>query len=171
MVQKNWATYYGEATRWLKLNGNDASAPDASVFTLGNNALINGTSTTYVAYCFHSVEGYSKVGSYTSNASTDGAFVYTGFKPALILAKSSSVSGTNWMLIDNARDTINPANKWLKANSSDAEFSPTNKGTGWDFTSNGFKIRNHNDDFNSPSGNTWIYIAFAETPFKYSNAR
>jgi hypothetical protein len=182
----NWRTYHSGLTDptedYLKLNSNDAqidgsfttwnsTAPTSSVFSIHTDNSVNANTKTYIAYAFHSVDGYSKVGSYSTNASTDGAFVYTGFKPALILAKSSSVSGTNWMLIDNARDTINPANKWLKANSSDAEFSPTNKGTGWDFTSNGFKIRNHNDDFNSPSGNTWIYIAFAETPFKYSNAR
>ncbi len=177
----DWDTYVSSigATKFISLNLNNAASTSVTRF---NNTeptatlihLKNSYHTNYdnmIAYAFHSVDGYSKVGSYTSNASTDGAFVYTGFKPALILAKSSSLANTNWMLIDNARDTINPANKWLKANSSDAEFSPTNKGTGWDFTSNGFKIRNHNDDFNSPSGNTWIYIAFAETPFKYSNAK
>jgi hypothetical protein len=142
------------------------TTPDASVFTLGNNALINGTSTTYVAYCFHSVDGYSKVGSYTGNGNADGTFVYTGFRPAFVIRKQTSNTGL-WIIQDNARDSYNAATKVLSAESSTAEESPYHL---VDMCSNGFKVRSTQDDTNG-NGETFIYIAFAETPFKYSNAR
>ena len=124
----------------------------------------NRNGQTYVAYCFAPVAGYSAFGSYTGNASTDGPFVYTGFRPKFIFGKDSG--GTNnWWIFDSVRDTYNVAGKILRPNLSDAELdSPPRV----DLLSNGFKIRTTglpND------ATTYIYAAFAEFPFKFSNAR
>ena len=116
-----------------------------------------------VAYCFAPKKGFSKFGKFTATSGTDGPFVNTGFKPAFVLVKGQT--GTNWLPIDNARDPINPRNKWLRLNTADGEFSPTNKGTGWDFLSNGFKVRNWNQDFNDTGSDPYYYWAFAENPF------
>jgi hypothetical protein len=137
------------------------TSPTSSVFTVGT---IPTTYTTYVAYCFAEVEGYSKFGSYTGNGSADGPFVFTGFRPRFILGKDSG--GTNnWFIFDSVRDTYNVAGKILRPNISDAELdSPPRV----DLLSNGFKIRSSalpND------ATTYIYMAFAESPFKYSLAR
>jgi hypothetical protein len=109
-------------------------------------------------------KGFSKMGQYTATDQTNGPFVYTGFKPAMVIVKSKT-SGTSWRVVDNARDTLNPRNSWLALNAVDAEISPTNKGTGWDFLSNGFKVRNWNQDFNDTGSDPYMYIAFAEHPF------
>jgi len=138
--------------------------PSATVFTIGDLDLVNTNTEDYIAYCFHSVDGYSKVGSYTGNASANGTFVYTGFRPAFVMIKHTTTGSTNWVMWDNKRD-VNEIDKWLAADSGGVE------GTGAqvDFLSNGFKLRdsealvNHNAVF--------IYLAFAETPFKYSNAK
>tara|TARA_R100001015_G_C4477921_1_gene59379 strand:- start:104 stop:589 length:486 start_codon:yes stop_codon:yes gene_type:complete len=124
---------------------------------------VNKSSTTYIAYCFHSVEGYSKFGSYTGNGSSDGVFVYTGFRPAWIMTKRTD-STSSWLIVDNNRNTFNVVNSYLIPNGSNAEATATIS----DFTSNGFKLRGgtHNE-----SGGSFIYFAFAEQPFKYSNAR
>jgi hypothetical protein len=119
-------------------------------------------------YCFHSVEGYSKIGSYTGNGSTDGTFVYTGFRPAFILFKNATTTATNWQMNDSTRDSFNVVNKRLAPSTSDAESSSTYQFG--DFLSNGFKIRETDDTWNK-SGATYIYMAFAEVPFKYSTGR
>ena len=125
----------------------------------------NGNGNEHIAYCFHSVDGYSKVGSYTGNGSTDGTFVYTGFRPAFIMVKSSSATG-HWEIHDTTRDVSNVSVKRLFPNYSSAEDSDG----AWDILSNGFKFRTIHSSINA-SGASQIYIAFAETPFKYSNAR
>jgi hypothetical protein len=130
------------------------------------DAQINGSTQTYVAYCFAEVEGFSKFGSYTGNGSADGPFVYTGFRPAWVLIKQSSAAGENWRLIDSTRSPFNQANKHLAPSSSAAESTET----GWDIVSNGFKLRNA-DAHQNGNGATYIYAAFAENPFKYSLAR
>ena len=138
------------------------TAPASSVFTpnIGaNNA---------IAYCFHSVEGFSKFGSYTGNGSTDGPFVYTGFRPAFIITKRTDTSGYWWEMVDTAREPVNPSDQPLYANVTDAEY--TSSVYDKDLLSNGFKIRGTNGGHNA-SGGTYIYMAFAENPFKYSNAR
>jgi hypothetical protein len=144
------------------------TAPTADVFSVGTNTDINGNTgtDTYVAYCFHSVDGYSKVGSYTGNGSTDGTFVYTGFRPAYILWKTVSDSG--WKVVDNKRDGFNGdnSNDQLIPNTSQAE---TDAGR-IDLVSNGFKVKTSSGGQNE-NGTSYIYIAFAETPFKFSNAR
>jgi hypothetical protein len=125
-----------------------------------------GTSSDLVFYCWAEVAGYSKFGSYTGNGSTDGPFVYTGFRPRYILWKNASaVHG--WYCYDTARQTYNAMVTYLSPTFSDAE--ATNGGA-MDILSNGFKVRNTGGDMNA-SGNTIIYMAFAESPFKYSLAR
>ena len=169
---KNWAVYYGEATRWLKLNGNDASAPDAiwnntaptsSVFSLNSSVTANNSGDNLIAYCFHSVDGYSKVGSFEGNSNADGTFVYTGFRPAFVLMKCAD-SSTHWYMYDSARNPSNVVGEYISADDSGGGSDDVNL----DFVSNGFKMRTNFGGLNS---NTMIYICFSETPFKYSNAR
>ena len=121
---------------------------------------VNGSSDNMIAYCFAEKQGYSKFGSYTGNASSsDGPFIYTGFKPAFFLIKSIGAARF-WHILDNKRNTINPVNLYLNPNNSDAD------GTFvfGDFLSNGFKITNNGNTFNT-NGETYIYMAFAEHPF------
>ena len=112
------------------------------------------------------VEGYSKFGSYTGNGNADGTFVYTGFRPAWVLIKKFNASGTDWMLVDSTRDTINPVDNTLFPSGNTQELDGDDK----DFVSNGFKHRSTGSSENA-SGDTYIYMAFAEAPFKYANAR
>jgi hypothetical protein len=145
------------------------TAPTASVFSPGGTTFGNKTGDDIIAYCFHSVDGYSKCGSYTGNGSTDGTFVYTGFRPAMIIAKRST-SVEDWQIIDTTRASYNVADIRLNPNNSNAEVSNTNGGDRLDILSNGFKGRDPAGQWNT-SGSTYIYIAFAEQPFKHSNAR
>jgi hypothetical protein len=148
-------------------NGSVSVAPTSSVFTIGDWSTINGSGNTFVSYCFAPVEGFSAFGSYTGNGSTDGPFVYTGFKPAFVMTKAIS-SGTtgNWRTTDDARNPYNVANYSLFPNLVNAD--STNNII--DMLSNGFKMRETNTDRNG-SGTVYIYMAFAENPFKYSLAR
>ena len=131
---------------------------------LGNWENINESAGTFVAYCFHSVEGYSKVGSYEGNNNTDGVFIYTGFKPAYFMCKNVD-SIANWDISTGKIPGYNQIDDRLRANLSNAEES-----TGYiDFVSNGVKMRNINGSQNAAE--TFIYLAFAESPFKTSNAR
>ena len=175
----NWAVYHTgltNASYYLWLNFTSAQAvgtniwnstdPTSSVFSVGTSSNTNASSGTYIAYCFHSVEGYSKVSSYVGNGAADGTFVYTGFRPAWVLIKQSSSSGNNWAIIDATRDVDNLADKGLRASTTDAETT----GFSLDFLSNGFKLRLTGTAMNG-SGSTYVYLAFAEMPFKYANAR
>jgi hypothetical protein len=139
--------------------------PTSSVFYVGQNSNTNPSGGTMVAYVFAPVAGYSAFGSYTGNGSTDGPFVYTGFAPKYVLVKSSSEAGQGWIIADRARSTYNVSNQRLRAETSDAEGTDN----GIDFLSNGFKVRTTN--WNNTNGQTQIYAAFAESPFKYSLAR
>ena len=157
------------ATHNLHLDSTDASSayqyffnntePTSSVFTVGDDGESNKTGSNYIAYCFHSVQGYSKFGSYTGNGSTDGTFVYTGFKPAWLMIKRTDAANS-WIIMDNKRNTFNPMGEELKAEVSDAG----NVATRWDNLSNGFKLRNAGAAVNA-SGGSYIYMAFAENPF------
>jgi len=143
--------------------------PTSTVFSIGSASEGNTNTADYIAYCFHSVDGYSKVGSFTG-AGTPGAFVYTGFKPAYVLVKSYSNAGNEWFVFDNK---INPYNvtsvmQYLQAHSNAAQVSTAEATPPLDFLSNGIKFRY--TQFN-PSGYGMLYMAFAESPFKYSNAR
>ena len=142
----------------------NSTAPNSSVITLGSgDTSTNGSSDTYVAYCFAEKQGYSKVGKYVGNGNADGTFVFCGFKPAFILQKRID-STSNWHIFDNKRETFNPQQRYLLPNASDAE---GNAGS-WDFLSNGFKIRS-SEAWQNNSGGTFIYMAFAESPFVNSN--
>ena len=162
------ATHYGELDDTTAF-ADDAtyfndSTPTSTVFGIGNDGATGGT-TDYVAYCFAPIQGYSKFGSYkgngtSSSADFDGPFIYTGFKPAWIMTKRSSSTGGSWAIVDNKRDTMNPTQIALFANTNGAD--DTDKKV--DFLSNGFKLRNSRDDFNT-DGVTYVYFAFAEHPF------
>jgi len=124
----------------------------------------------YVSYHFAPVAGYSSFGSYTGNGSpTDGPFVYTGFRPKWILIKRTDVAD-DWPLMDTVRTPNNPQDAQLYPNFSNAESNPVASSRQWDALSNGFKIRGNNDAINKASG-TYIYAAFAESPFAYARAR
>jgi hypothetical protein len=144
--------------------------PTASLITFGGVNTgqyqeVNYNGDDYIMYCFHSVEGYSKFGSYTGNGSTDGPFVYTGFRPAFVITKAYG-STSSWQMFDSKRSPYNEVDKRLRADTSGAEDTNLER----DFLSNGFKIRTNNATLNG-SGVNLIYMAFAESPFKYSNAR
>jgi hypothetical protein len=177
----NWHVYHASIgnTGALSLNTTSATStsavwwnntsPTSSVFTIGGSGAAgytNNSGSTYVTYCWSEVAGYSAFGSYTGNGSTDGPFVYLGFRPRFLLLKSSSAAGTNWVLTDSSRNTYNVVDGLLFPNLSDAETIVTE----CDFLSNGFKIRGTVSGING-SGSTYIYAAFAENPFKYANAR
>jgi hypothetical protein len=147
-------------------NSNAApSLPTSSVFYAGGNANQSGEDT--IAYCFHSVDGYSKLGSYTGNGSTDGTFLYTGFRPAWVIVKRTNAV-EDWHIYDNTRSPENVMKQVLFPNLSDTEATYSSGNV--DFLSNGFKWRATGGSYNA-SGSTYIYLAFAEQPFKYANAR
>jgi hypothetical protein len=141
-------------------------APTASVVVLGDADETNKLSDSFVSYCFHSVEGYSKVGSYTGNNTTDNVMVYTGFRPAFVLIKCLPSATTNWGLFDDKREGYNVDNDQLQANDTAVE-STTDF---IDIVSNGFKVRSAHSDVGSGSEG-YMYYAVASSPFKYSNAR
>ena len=124
----------------------------------------NGGSETYVHYVFAPVKGYSKFGRYVGNSNTDGSFIYTGFRPAWIMVKKINSANDEWNMFDNKRDPHNVMAQRLVANINAANAA----GTYVDFLSNGFKWRINNNLANG-SGNTYIYMAFAESPFVNSN--
>ena len=140
------------------------TTPTSSVFSVGNYFETNESSTDFIAYCFAEKKGYSKFGSYTGNGSTDGTFVYTGFKPAFVIIKRTD-SADGWHLFDNKRDVDNVIERRLEAESSGAE----NTTVDWcDFLSNGIKHRYTGGGTNG-SGGSYIYMAFAEEPLVGTN--
>jgi len=175
---QDWDVYHASlgATKRLFLNLTSASqttslawnntAPTSSVFSIGTGSDVNTSAVTYLAYCWSEIAGFSKFGSYTGNGSADGPFVYTGFRPAFVMVKRTDAV-ENWAIYDDARDTYNLAGRRLLPNSSAAETADTE---GLDLLSNGFKIRGTSSLFNT-NGGTYIYMAFAENPFKNANAR
>jgi len=169
-AQYNLKLNLTDATAGLSAIWND-TAPTSTVFSLGTNSETNGNGGTFVAYCFAEVAGYSKFGSYTGNGSTDGPFIYTGFRPRYIMWKETS-STSPWAIVDTSRSPSNITQLGLEANSTSADFSAASSGS-WpwmDLISNGFKIRSTDNDQNT-NGGTYIYMAVAESPFKYANAR
>jgi len=156
--------------KYLELNATDGqqdsttgawndTSPTSSVFSLGSAAGINGGNM--VAYCFAPIQGYSKIGVFTGNGSTNGPFVYTGFKPAWLMIKET-ISGGSWGMWDNKRTPTNTMKIRLLANTSAAD--DTSNDNSVDFLSNGFKMRTSSGSFNQSSTEI-IYIAFAEHPF------
>jgi hypothetical protein len=139
--------------------------PTATTFSVADN--YNHTGSGHIAYCFHSVDGYSKVGSYTGNQSTDGTFVYCGFSPAYVMIKNIDDTGQSWNVLDSERKLYNPRDRVMRPNLNSGE-----SGVGYsvDLVSNGFKARTTDGGINT-SPFVYIFIAFAEHPFKYANAR
>jgi hypothetical protein len=175
----SWVVYTAVTgnTQFLVLNNTDSAqtastlwnntSPTSTVFTVGTSGAVNTNTSTYVAYCFAAVPGYSAFGSYTGNGSTDGAFVYCGFRPRWVLYKSSGASDNgNWRLVDTARSTYNEARDVLFPNDASSELSEQNT---LDILSNGFKMRR--STIGNQNGITYIFAAFAESPQKYSLAR
>jgi len=175
----NWSVYHTSiattTNKYLSINTTaatqdngtsiwGAAQPTSTVFgiTSGNAVVAN---TDCIAYCFAPVVGYSSFGSYTGNGSSDGPFVYTGFRPRYLCIKSSSFSD-QWLVLDAARNAYNVVNLHLHPNLANNESS-----FDWlDFTANGFKIRTTYSTVNQSSG-SFIYFAFAESPFNYARAR
>jgi hypothetical protein len=172
----NWAVQIPSiGTGYLLLNSTDAysggdpsiwnaTAPTSTVFSTAGQSSEFFNAGTFIAYCFANSD-IIKAGSYTGNGSADGPFIYTGFRPAWIMIKNLA-SGENWQIHDSGRDPDNVVTQRLYANTTGADVTSTFM----DFVSNGVKCRNFSGGFNS-SGATFIYLAFAETPFKYANAR
>ena len=178
---ENWLTYHSSLTNpttsYLYLNGTAAQAttasywnggPTSSVFGIGAYSGINASAGTYVAYVFAAVAGYSAFGSYTGNGSADGPFVFLGFRPRWVLIRSTT-GARDWLLYDTSRLYYN--------NGAEGPLVPDTNGTpltgpylNLDILSNGFKVRDSVTNLNA-SGEVMIYAAFAENPFKYSNAR
>ena len=181
----NWwtlTTLIDGSVDYLALNLTDAKGDDPDGLVINDSTFTQtigyiSSSTGVVAYCFHSVDGFSKFGTYTGNGSADGPFVYTGFRPAFVMLKSSSVGGSagyDWIIHDTSRAPYNASDKQLIANSNVEE----NKDSGGsvvtdrsiDILSNGFKLRASSAGRNQ-SGQTFIFMAFAENPFKTARAR
>jgi hypothetical protein len=172
---QDWYVYHSSigGTGALSLNTTAATAtsvnywsnvtPGSSTFSVGGNF---SSGYTYVNYLFAPIAGFSAFGSYTGNGSADGPFIYTGFRPRWVMFKDT-VSASQWRIWDTARDPYNITTNALYANSSGTEQSADNY---LDIVSNGFKIRSTNAGVNTNAGN-YIYMAFAETPFKNSLGR
>lgn len=175
----SWPVYHTSlgATQWILLNSTNSAttssqefnntAPTSTVFSIGNSSSNSNQASTYVAYCFSEVAGYSRFGSYTGNGSSDGPFVFCGFRPRYLLVKRTDSAGFNWVTVDAARDTYNVTGNLLLPNTSGAESSAPPL---FDFLSNGFKVRDSGTGLNG-NGGTYIYAAFATYPFKFSLAR
>ena len=136
------------------------TAPTSTVFSVGAGNTTNGSSRTFVTYCFAEKQGYSKFGTYTGNGETDnGGFIYTGFKVGWFMVKSTS-SGGAWQIYDSKRQTFNDGSQpCLKANTNDVQFTKN-----VELLSNGIKLRDSTSDANG-SGVSYIYLAFASSPF------
>ena len=169
-----WASYHKPlgATKYMRLDSNSIqitasdefndTEPTSTVFTVDTDGGVNASGTNnMIAYCLAPIKGYSSFKSYKGNGSSDGTFVYTGFKPAWIMIKKATGSANNWYMMDNKRTPHNVSVKYILADTSAVE--ETGSGQERDFLSNGFKIRNSNNGLNT-SGETYIYLAFAESP-------
>ena len=171
----SWSVYHsalGNANQvYLNTTGASTSSsgwnstdPTSSVFSIGSTASYNGSGNTYIAYAFAEKSGFSSMGSYVGNGNADGTFVYTGFKPAFILLKNTTLSVENWVINDSGRNPSNIVDKDLFANQNYVEAVHSRQ----DFLSNGFKFRSTANNSNK-SGDTYIYMAFAESPIVSSN--
>lgn len=145
---------------------NRITAVSSTTFSIGADSDVNGSTNSHVAYCWAEISGFSAFGSYTGNGSSDGPFVYLGFRPKFVMVKKSSSTGS-WAILDTARNPYNVTNTALYADLSNAENSIYEAR---DYLSNGFKLR-ITDQNSNQSGQTFIYMAFAENPFKNALAR
>jgi hypothetical protein len=167
----------GGTLKRIYLNASDAeasiidssTAPTSTVLNIGTGSEVNTSGGTYIAYCFAEVKGFSKFGSYVGNGSTDGTFIYTGFKPSWFMCKKTDTEN-GWNIFDNKRSIsggFNVIDYNLYANLSDVEDTATNYNS-VDFLSNGIKCRQGNGGLNA-SGGSYIYMAFAEEPLVGDN--
>ena len=180
----DWQVFHSSlpTNKYLDLNTTDAAAvdtnvwnntaPTSSVFTVGDNSYSNPANRAMIAYCFAEKEGYSKFGSYTGNGhASDGPYIYLGFRPAIVITKKTD-GADDWRIFDNKRSSsgFNPVDKHIYPYSSGAEASSSTSSVpdGFDFLSNGFKIRQASAGINADGG-SYVYLAFAESPFVNSN--
>ena len=170
----DWRVYHkGVGTgHYLRLNGSHAKtssnnwqSPSSTTLGLDNDSAVNSSSHTYVVYFFAPVAGYSAMGSATGTGTTDGPFIYTGFRPAFVIYKRSDGT-SNWLIYDTARDSDNPALYVLSGDNSGGgnTYDAHNNSLDIDILSNGFKVKSSNSDVNT-SGASYIYYAVAENPF------
>ena len=174
----DWTVFHKSVGKnsFLKLNTDamwetDSSSwnqtdPTNTVFTIGNSDRVNdGSSNEYIAYCWTPIPGFSSFGYYVGNGDSNGPVIHTGFKPKWLLVKRMSQAGENWMLMDSVRSPYNVVNKGLYASLNNAE----NTSDRLDYLANGWKLRTSSDGFNK-SGESFVYAAFAEHPFKTARA-
>ena len=166
------ASIYGAAAgKYIKLqdpgsvSGVDTNVfpntePTSTVFSLGADSGVNASGSTYLCYCWAEIPGYSKFDTYTGNGSTDGSFVYTGFKPRMFIFKRLTGGNSGYVPVDTSRAPINPSNIRIELNGSAAQDS--NSAYNIDILSNGFKSRNSNSEFNA--SNEYVVWAWADTP-------
>ena len=174
----NWPTYHDgyDSGKACFINTTAAQASSShfahsgtgnpvSATTFGMGASFAGSGAG-IAYCWHDVDGLQKFGTWTANGDEDGPFIYTGFRPKLVVIKG--ISATNaWMVFDTARSSFNPIDNHIKWNQDGGEVTEDYRDL--DFLSNGFKIRSDNGALNHPSGDKYIYLAWGDVPFKYNN--
>ena len=176
---RSWGVYHASlgATQGIDLDGTGAAgsassywndtAPTTSVFSIGT-ANNTGAAQTYVAYCFAEIKGFSKFGMYKGNNNADGPFIYCGFNPAFIMIKRTN-SSASWVIIDNQRSNpFNPQDRLLFPNT-DAVEDGAGETYNWDFYGNGVKLRTTSGSYGNGSGDSYIYMAFAEKPLVSSN--
>ena len=173
---RNWIVYHTGigATKNLYLDLDNAAntssttfqdtEPTSTVFSVGTSVGVNESGDSIIAYCFAEKQGFSKFGRFTANASTNGPFLYCGFRPRLLIIKRDN-SAAPWSTVDAARNTVNQVNLELKL---DTNAVDANQGDGCDFLSNGVKLRD-SADMNSGNGDTFVFHAFAEAPLVGSN--
>ena len=154
----------GQAT--TNIFGLDITRSNDGTFYYVNADYLGANNINYLAYCFHSIPGFSKIGEYKGNGNVEGPFVHLGFRPALVMIKLTSANGTNWNIFDNKRDPSNVTGAILAANTNAVEADQASV----DILSNGFKIRHAGSYVNTNTAD-YLYMAFAEAPFKYANAR
>ena len=174
---QQWTSYWSSlgATKFMRFNATDAvgtasnrwnnTEPTTSLFTVGNDGEVNQSGLNHIAYCFAEKTGYSKFGSYVGNGDSNGSFIYTGFRPAWVIIKKTNDTHA-WRIYDSVRDTHNVTEKILESNTSNAE--ATSGTYVLDLVSNGFKFRGNGDGVNG-SGQSFIYMCFAEAPLVGSN--
>ena len=167
-VYLNATTAENNNAQYFFGDNTNMTVPSASVFTVGNNGQVNNSSKNYIAYCFHSVDGFSKFGSWKGNANDDAPFVFTGFKPMWVMWKKVTGSA-GWFIHDTKRSPFNKSKLTLAPETNAAEQTSAGGATDMFFLSNGFKLGGAGGDMNG-NNETYIYLAFAETPFKYANA-
>ena len=169
---QNWMAYHSALSSsdayYLHLNNTDAQQTgsdfgnDVPTTTVFHTNVSGADGRSYCFWAFKNVDGFSKAGKYIGNGSTNGPFVYTRFKPSWLIVKRSD-STNNWQIFDNTRNPFNPVDKRLYSDLANAEATGSTSDI-FDFTSNGFKVREDNAAINA-SGGTYVYLAFAQHPF------